>query len=108
MRSRCFAQGGYACLRTSPVGSYPSNPFGLYDTHGNVQEWCRDYYHAELFRRATEDDPENNQPSDRRTLRGGTFRYAAGDSRSASRRGGLENNGVCLCQGFRVLSVIDA
>jgi formylglycine-generating enzyme required for sulfatase activity len=103
-----YEKGRDGFVFTSPVGSYPSNSFGLYDTHGNVQEWCRDYYHEEFFRRAAEDDPENNQPCDRRTLRGGTFKYAAGDSRSASRRGGLENDGACYCQGFRVLSVIDA
>ncbi|MBN2090984.1 SUMF1/EgtB/PvdO family nonheme iron enzyme [candidate division KSB1 bacterium] len=75
--------------KTTPIGKYPANPFGLYDMSGNVWEWCRDWYdskyYAECIKRGKVENPEGPATGSRRVLRGGCWRSEAQYCRSANR-----------------------
>jgi uncharacterized protein (TIGR02996 family) len=73
--------------RTTAVGSYRPNAFGLWDMHGNVWEWCRDYYTESPYLPPQAEDPINLTRPDygRRVLRGGSWYNYARFCRSAFR-----------------------
>ena len=89
--------------RTEVVGrSGPPNQFGLFDMHGNVMEWCQDFYDADYYRQSPIQDPQGPSTGTGHVLRGGAWNNHAEDARSASRRGGgLDLAGPFY--GFRVV-----
>ncbi|MBK8978767.1 MAG: SUMF1/EgtB/PvdO family nonheme iron enzyme [Planctomycetes bacterium] len=70
----------------APVGTFEPNPFGLYDAHGNVWEWCRDQRAGYVFTpRQVDGLREPSPPYAARIQRGGSHQVAARFARSASR-----------------------
>jgi formylglycine-generating enzyme required for sulfatase activity/serine/threonine protein kinase len=87
--------------RTTAVGSYPANAFGLYDMHGNVCEWCRDGKRD--YRGTPVRDPQGPENESARAVRGGSWYVEPRSARSASRHAYTSSYRANLDVGFRVV-----
>lgn len=94
---------GYAF--TSPVGKFDANKFGVHDMHGNVREWCSDWYDKNYYKVSPVEDPQGpSAKQEHRSVRGTEWgdnkfkRAAFRDSRSPE----YCNHDI----GFRVVGVV--
>ncbi|MGF1453784.1 MAG: SUMF1/EgtB/PvdO family nonheme iron enzyme [Alphaproteobacteria bacterium] len=90
--------------RTRPVGSFPANPFGLHDMHGNVWGWVQDCWHGNYNGAPTDGSARmaaNGGDCSRRVRRGGSWGNFPQDLRSAD-RSWFNPSGRIYSVGFRV------
>lgn len=71
--------------RHRPVGLKLPNPWGLHDMHGNIWEWCHDYYKADYYQESPGKNPSGPKTGEYRVVRGGSFASTADESRSSYR-----------------------
>ncbi len=69
--SRNTRDDGY--IGTAPARHFAPNGLGLYNTVGNVWEWCADYFDRDYYQRSPQADPRGPETGEKRIMRGGSF-----------------------------------
>lgn len=91
---------------SAPVGSFPANPFGLFDMHGNVYEWCSDWYDPNYYARSPTVNPSGPETGNRRVIRGGGWSSEPSGYRSTYRFG-VDPAYRSVRAGFRVVRNVE-
>jgi formylglycine-generating enzyme required for sulfatase activity len=89
--------------QTHPVAQKRPNAWGLFDMHGNVWQWCQDWYDREAYRVSAASDPKGPGQGEAKVQRGGAWNGTQASARSACRMRNVPN----LAQanfGFRVVA----
>jgi formylglycine-generating enzyme required for sulfatase activity len=85
---------------TAPAGSFTANGYGVFDTTGNVAEWCWDWYGENYYATSPTNNPTGPATGTARVIRGGSWQSFAIDCRSSFRGGGSPAFGL-ITLGFR-------
>jgi formylglycine-generating enzyme required for sulfatase activity len=101
-----FGKGkkGASPLNTTPVGSFPANAWGLHDMHGNVWQWCQDWFGD--YPQNDVVDPQGPANGKERAIRGGSFTDLPQHLRSAQRHK-YEPDGRDHIVGFRLCFCVE-
>jgi formylglycine-generating enzyme required for sulfatase activity len=95
-------KAGAALNRTCKAGSYRPNNLGIYDVHGNVWEWCSDWYGSDYGGADAVRDPTGAKKGSMHVLKGGSYYDRGWEARAARRYPGDSTDSRC---GFRVALV---
>jgi formylglycine-generating enzyme required for sulfatase activity len=87
--------------QTHPVGEKRPNAWGLYDMHGNVREWCNDWFDGDYYAKSPANDPTGPTTGKYRVMRAGSYYIGARGCRAAFRMMG-NPSGQGGDAGFRV------
>jgi formylglycine-generating enzyme required for sulfatase activity len=88
--------------KTTDVGTFPANGFGLHDMHGNVWEWCLDTWHENYNGAPTDGSAWIENDNRSHLLRGGSWGNAPVNCRGSNRNGNARDSRNCH-YGFRVV-----
>ncbi len=93
-----------ASEKTHLIGKKKPNTWGLYDMHGNVSEWCNDFYSEVYYQNSDQKNPKGPTKGKERVLRGGAWNSSADSCRSSYRSSDPSIDDTCLASdaiGFR-------